>query len=284
MRNADNLGFVSSWRMLTRDKGWLKPVCLLTLVGVVPVLGQIALLGYTYEWARLTAWGVDAAPKQQGVRYGKVLATGALVLCLTVLQAIIIGVATSFLPVVGISAGSLVAGLSPLNVVPGLIAGTLFAMAATVVVGALSDTFISACALRLTLYDKFSAGWRVDRIVQMISRDLGGFLHVFFVSVIANLIQAVFATVAVTVGLVLLLPAAFVFDAVSYGMTVPELASTAVLPVVAIIAAAVVCVFVYLALYVVGRLITVNAMGQWFNRFQVRRWGKSADPLPTDNA
>ena len=74
--NAQNLGFMSSWHMLTRDKGWVKPVLVLTLVGWIPILGQIVLMGYGLEWARLTAWGVDAAPKQRGVDYGKVLSTG----------------------------------------------------------------------------------------------------------------------------------------------------------------------------------------------------------------
>ena len=57
------LGFTSSWKMLTRDKGWLKPLCVLALVGWIPILGQIVVFGYGFEWARLTAWGIDAAPK-----------------------------------------------------------------------------------------------------------------------------------------------------------------------------------------------------------------------------
>lgn len=49
------VGFMSSWRMLTRDKGWVKPLLVLTLVSWIPILGQIAVLGYGLEWARLTA-------------------------------------------------------------------------------------------------------------------------------------------------------------------------------------------------------------------------------------
>ena len=75
---SNELGFTTSWKMLTRDKGWIKPILLLTLVGWVPILGQIAVLGYGLEWARLTAWGIDAAPKQRGVDYGKVLTTGGI--------------------------------------------------------------------------------------------------------------------------------------------------------------------------------------------------------------
>ena len=88
--NARNLGFVSSWHMLTRDKGWLKPVLVLTLVGWIPILGQIALLGYGMEWARLTAWGVDSAPKQRGVDYGKVLSTGGRAFLVTISMGIVV--------------------------------------------------------------------------------------------------------------------------------------------------------------------------------------------------
>ncbi len=68
--------FSASWRLLTRDKGWIKPILVLTLVGMVPIVGQIAILGYGLEWARLTAWGVEAAPKQSRVDYGKIMHTG----------------------------------------------------------------------------------------------------------------------------------------------------------------------------------------------------------------
>ena len=47
---SHELGFMSSWKMLTRDKGWIKPILVLTLVGWIPILGQIAVLGYALEW------------------------------------------------------------------------------------------------------------------------------------------------------------------------------------------------------------------------------------------
>ena len=40
--NARNLGFVSSWHMLTAIRAGRKPVLVLTLVGWIPILGQIA--------------------------------------------------------------------------------------------------------------------------------------------------------------------------------------------------------------------------------------------------
>ena len=67
---SNELGFTTSWKMLTRDKGWIKPILLLTLVGWVPILGQIAVLGYGLEWARLTAWGIGAQAARSRLRQG----------------------------------------------------------------------------------------------------------------------------------------------------------------------------------------------------------------------
>ena len=38
--------------------------------------------------------------------------------------------------------------------------------------------------------------------------------------------------------------------------------------------------FFYGVISVAMQLVSVNAMGQWFCRFEVGRWGASADPLP----
>ena len=94
---AQQLGFTTSWKMLTRDKGWIKPILMLTLVGWIPILGQIAILGYGLEWARLTAWGVDAAPKQRGVAYGKVLATGGIAFLVMLTMGLVTGIVDTIL-------------------------------------------------------------------------------------------------------------------------------------------------------------------------------------------
>ena len=91
------VGFMSSWRMLTRDKGWVKPLLVLTLVSWIPILGQIAVLGYGLEWARLTAWGVESAPKQRGVDYGKVISTGARAFLITISLAFVCGLVLQIL-------------------------------------------------------------------------------------------------------------------------------------------------------------------------------------------
>lgn len=289
--NAQNLGFMSSWHMLTRDKGWVKPVLVLTLVGWIPILGQIVLMGYGLEWARLTAWGVDAAPKQRGVDYGKVLSTGgrAFLVSLSlgfvialVLQVVFPG--SLYMLFTGLTAGNAV------SVATAMASGAAMSIL-TMVVSIAMGTFLQAATLRATLYDSFSAGWRLNRLFQMIGRDFGGFLKVLLVTLIGGAISEVYAFV---VSLVLILVVmggvmsvtAFVGLSGSYmngwHFLLEQLLRIGAGPLLLFIVVVIALAFVGSAISTAMSLVSMNAMGQWFCRFDVHRWGVSADPLPSD--
>lgn len=289
--NAQNLGFMSSWHMLTRDKGWVKPVLVLTLVGWIPILGQIVLMGYGLEWARLTAWGVDAAPKQRGVDYGKVLSTGgrAFLVSLSlgfvialVLQVVFPG--SLYMLFTGLTAGNAV---SVATAMASGAAMSILTMVASIAMGA----FLQAATLRATLYDSFSAGWRLNRLFQMIGRDFGGFLKVLLVTLIGGAISGVYAFV---VSLVLMLvvmggvmsATAFVGLSGSYmngwHFLLEQLLRIGAGPLLLFIVVVIALAFVGSAISTAMSLVSMNAMGQWFCRFDVHRWGVSADPLPSD--
>lgn len=289
--NAQNLGFMSSWHMLTRDKGWVKPVLVLTLVGWIPILGQIVLMGYGLEWARLTAWGVDAAPKQRGVDYGKVLSTGgrAFLVSLSlgfvialVLQVVFPG--SLYMLFTGLTAGNAV---SVATAMASGAAMSILTMVASIAMGA----FLQAATLRATLYDSFSAGWRLNRLFQMIGRDFGGFLKVLLVTLIGGAISGMYAFV---VSLVLMLvvmggvmsATAFVGLSGSYmngwHFLLEQLLRIGAGPLLLFIVVVIALAFVGSAISTAMSLVSMNAMGQWFCRFDVHRWGVSADPLPSD--
>ena len=65
-----------SWRMLTHDKGWYKPLLVLPLAKLVPIAGPLGVWGYQAEWARLSAWGKETYPKQAGVKVGACIKSG----------------------------------------------------------------------------------------------------------------------------------------------------------------------------------------------------------------
>ena len=279
---AQQLGFASSWKMLTRDKGWIKPMLVLTIVGWIPVVGQMAIFGYALEWARLTAWGVDAAPKQHGVDVGKVMRTGCVAFIISVLMsaaATIVGAALfgSWAAAFALPMGSGLLAMLYTGVMSGV--GALGSPGA-LVIGLALGAFIMAAMLRATIYDSFGAAWRVDRICQMVARDPGGFAHVYAVSLIGGLINWAYSALVSLIG-----TAAMAFGAVGIGFAFDRGVERMVLGTApGIIMVAVVCaialLFVGSVIATVMRLLAVNAMGQWFCRFSVDRWGVSSAPLP----
>ncbi len=283
--SAQQLGFGSSLKMLTRDKGWLKPVMILALVGWIPIVGQIAILGYGYEWARLTAWGVDAAPKQRGVDYGKLMTSGGRAFAVIVLMSIVLACLTVIVPVLGVGAVGILAAVSPFGAAALFASGAFLVGLVGLVIGTLANTFMSVCALRATIYDRFAAGWRVDRVFQMIGRDPGGFLHVFVVSLVANLLPVAFSVV---VGILAVIFASVGVMGVGYTSSY-YFGDWSVFPVgtvmgitILAVVLAILAVFVYECFSVVAQLVSINAVGQWVQRFDVGRWGTSSDPLPSD--
>ena len=285
------LGFSTSWRMLTHERGWIIPLCLLALVGWIPILGQIAVFGYAYEWARFTAWGIDTAPKRRNVDYGKVLATGGRAFLVFLLMGMIVRFALAvfgfsridrlmrFLPM-----GS---GLSAAPIVDGITELSLWGVIA-LAVGLVLGTFLMAAMMRATLYDSFAAGWRVDRLFQMIARDPGGFLKTWLVSLAGGALSIVYTLATTALG------GALAFGGfVSYarhggiafhlghgGYPLEQLSSWGAGPIIFAVLLLIAAAFFYGVVCIAMQMVAINAMGQWFCRFEVARWGVSADPLP----
>lgn len=290
---SNELGFITSWKMLTRDKGWIKPVLLLTLVGWIPILGQIVVLGYGLEWARLTAWGIDAAPKQRGVDYSKVLATGGIAFLVNLSMSIIVAILSSmvFGTTFGIAGlfgpiGSLFSNAVSLTAATG---GVVFGLVAAVV-NIFMSTFVLAACLRATIYDGFSAGWRVDRLFQMVMKDPGGFFHAYAVKLIGDIVIGAYSAIVSLFGMLFALGGMAGIMAYGYGIdhfrydlgrhlldSLITMGPGLVMVVVLLVIAA---LFFGGVLTVAMQLVSINAMGQWFCRFDVNRWGTSSAPLP----
>ena len=287
------LGFVTSWKMLTRDKGWIKPILVLTLVGWIPILGQIVVLGYGLEWARLTAWGIDAAPKQRGVDYGKVLTTGGIAFLVNLSMSVIVAILSSmvFGTTFGIAGlfgpiGSMFSNAVSLTAATG---GVAFGLVAAVV-NIFMSTFVLAACMRATIYDGFSAGWRVDRLFQMIMKDPGGFFHAYAVKLIGDIVIGAYSAIVSLFGMLFALGGMAGIMAYGYGIDhfrydlgqhlIDSLITMGPGLVMVIVLLVIAALFFGGVLTVAMQLVSINAMGQWFCRFDVNRWGTSSAPLP----
>ena len=261
---SNNEGYWSrSWALLTRDEGWIKPLLVLAAAQLVPIVGPFGVDGYALEWARLTSWGVDSSPKQKGVDVGACIKSGARAFVVALGYGIAIGLLRSLL--------TLILG-------DGL--GSLLALAVTLA----GSVLILMAKLRATIYQRISAGYQMDRLIDMIKRDTNGLLRILGLSALLGC--AIGAVAMLLFGGVLLTRFADFIDLAMYIENQSYVDDWYVVStVMGIFAATLPLMFVTGYLVSIGvtfsNLILNTAMGLWMRQFDVQNWGESSDPLPT---
>lgn len=267
MATAERRYITRSWELMTRDKGWIKPLLVLGASLFVPIVGCLGVEGYGLEWARLTAWNVNASPKQKNVQVGTCIASGWRGFVSSLGYAVVLGLLTYLL---GASSGR------------GNWQGLL-----VWILSALMGALMGIAALRAAIYQNFSAGYRIDRIVEMIRRDSNGFLRVIVATVLLSLGVGLLDLV---VGALCVAPAlsnvAVLFfgswggygalDAFALEQLISSLAT--VVPTFLI--------FLYFVNIMVAwtELMCLTMWGLWMRQFDVAAWGASGDPLPKTSA
>jgi len=254
-----------SWSLLTRDEGWIKPVLVLAAARLIPIVGGMGANGYALEWARLTSWGVDSAPKQKNVDVGACLKSGA----------------RAFVVALGYGA---VFGL--IQAVFGIFTGPL-GFLTTLIISAAAMAIGNVAKLRATIYQRIGAGYQVDRIIDMVKRDYKGLARVAGFGIL--LMAGVGVVASATVGMVVLFRLGSILptlmDISEYGYVDDMTVAFTVLGAIASMMPLmfVMSYFVHIASSIVD-LLLCTAVGLWMRQFDVRNWGESSDPLPGDPA
>ena len=171
--------FSRAWSLLTREKGWWKPVAVCAAADLVPVAGPLGVLGYRLEWARLVAWGADVSPKRHGVRVGSCISSGwrgFLVLLVWNLVMGVIGGVCGALPLIG-----------------GLL-GTLWTICCLYL-----GMVVSVAALRATIYQKAGAGFSWKNLVELGRRDPSGLLGILGWEMLCYLVIALVGGIVLSV-------------------------------------------------------------------------------------
>ena len=257
--------FARSWALLTRDKGWIKPVLVLTVAALVPIVGPLALLGYALEWARLTAWGVTSAPKQRDVRVGECIASGFRACVVVIVWGLVINVVSYLLRQIP-QAGEMLYFI-----------WSIFSM--------FIGLMMAVAMMRATIYQKIGAGLNIRAVWQMTTHDVAGLFRIFglslFISVLAGL----------AVCLVIIAGVASSLGSLAYSLGALGSASNTTLYYDQL--AEVIMQFFYvmgptlLVALVIGSLGTVllsllyyTAVALWMRQFNVASWRGEKDPLP----
>lgn len=260
--------FARSWALLTRDRGWIKPVMVMAAATLIPIVGAIGALGYVLEWARLTAWGVASSPKQKHVQVGACIVSGwrafVVVLCW--------GIACSL-----VSAALL---LVPLF-------GPLLTLAWTIC-SVFVGLMLMVAALRTTIYQKIAAGLRLSTIWEMIKSDVGGLMQIFGMQVAGAAIFWVISGIVTVVAAMLLIPqllyyADYIseFDAIMSQSMKMSVAFQMIVDMLGALTPALVVTVVLSSMYsVVMMMLGYTAVALWMRQFNVPAWGREQDPLP----
>ncbi|MBP3893900.1 MAG: DUF4013 domain-containing protein [Atopobiaceae bacterium] len=253
-----------SWALLTKDEGWIKPVLVLAAARLIPIIGPFGANGYALEWARLTSWGVDSAPKQKNVDVAGCIKSGA--------RAFVVAIGYGFV------FGILRAVLTP-------IFGGFLAVPLTLAISAAAMVIGSVAKLRATIYQKIPAGYQVDRIADMIKRDYKGLARIAGFGML--LMMGVGLVVSMTIGLAFVLrlgsivPRFIAMGDIEYAdeMTIVLTTLGAIADMMPIMF--VLSYFVHIA-GTISDLLINTAVALWMRQFDVRNWGESSDPLPGD--
>lgn len=260
---SNNDGYWSrSWALLTRDKGWIKPLLVISAAQMVPVVGQLGASGYALEWGRLTAWGVDAAPKQKGVKVGECIKSGARALVVGLGYALVFGI---------------------VRVLFSKILGEGFGDLLSIVFSVLISVVMTVAMLRATVYQSIGAGYEVSRIWDMVKRDYQGLLRIIGMMVlvalglgaIAGILMGIvmIAHMGDLIDIIVTLEGEYYVDEWKIAMMVMNWIGS-ILPLMLVIGYIV-------GVFVAGaNLLEKAAVGLWMRQFDVQRWGESSDPLP----
>ena len=250
--------------LLRRDKGWWKVLLVMGVAACVPVVGYLGCLGYCLEWARLTAWGVDSAPKQKKVRVGECIKSGW----------------RGFVSMVGWLAIWAVV----YTLVSRLVGSDAFSFVFAIVCGSFLQVVFGVAMLHATLYKNFKAGYKVKRLKEMFQRDGGGIAHIWCTMLVIMLciFAAAFLLTFVVLAIVMTSATSTVVAAGGgYGSTNEELMMMVLLsylshsfPAFAIVAYAIFVGQSFMS------LILYTELGLWMREFDVPLWGTMDEPLP----
>lgn len=285
--------FRTSFGDIKSSQGWFGKICLLGLISLIPVFGQMTVYGYAYEWAHKAAWGMDSPmPRKIYGRPGsKMLRWGWFVLVIGIVFSLAPGIVMSIggsLSSAGAETGFYTATGRYMMVSPGNIAlGGLGWVAS--VIGLVLTVFAMLMAwagtMRMTVYDRLGAGFQFGKLWAMVRQDFGGLMRIFGMALLFGIIGAVVIGFIMVIAVMIILgatiaPLIFVIENGGY-YTDSALIGYILTLVATMLPLILVVSYIGLVYNAFIQLLVARALGYWMRQFDVANWGTQNDPLPS---
>ncbi|MEG1517900.1 MAG: DUF4013 domain-containing protein [Raoultibacter sp.] len=287
--------FKTAWGDIKSSPGWAGKLFLLALVGLIPIFGQIVIAGYLYGWARDIAWGVRGPLPQHlfGNEDGKLYSRGFFV-C-------VLGVVCSFVPLFMQMLFDAVTGtsnafygedfrhaLAPFMMSSGFF--VMISMVFSVLLSVVASFFFWIGSMRISIYDRLSAGFQFSKVWAMFRQDPHGLLRIFGMNLVAGLVLGAIACavcffvvfVGIFFGIFFTSAIGGSFSGMSSGFDALTMGLVFALLIGMIVLALAVGYLVTAAVLFV-EMLTARALGYWTCQFNVAAWRGQDDPLPFEH-
>lgn len=281
--------FQTAWGDIKNSPGWFGKMCLLALVNFIPIFGQIVTFGYLYGWAREMAWGVhEPLPKsifENGD--GKFWRRGGFALITTFVFALVPGI------VMGVGSFMQAAAFAGSDSSSAMALGGVGLL--IYYVGLFGSILVSVLAwigcMRVSIYDRLSAGFQLNKIWKMFRHDTSGILKILGMYLLVGLIAGFVLSIVLSMLFGILFVAGFASVAAS-GVTANSVNAMSdaqvaqlmfqILGSVGILGFLILLLSTFLIelLAVFLSMLVFRALGYWTVQFDVPHWRGQDDPMP----
>lgn len=284
--------FKLAWDDLRNSPGWFGKVMLLTLLMYIPVFGTVVAYGYAYGWARDIAWGLhEPLPRRIfGNEDGRLYSRGFFVLVLTLVCV--------FLPTLAHEVLYLLLGVPGLTIMSwddGAQLGSWLALApfagVVFLLGFVAEfalqlfllLFSWVGAMRISIYDRLSAGFQLGKVWRMLRHDWRGLAGILGRVLLVS--AAFVVALTAIIGLILIAVFTYGLSMLASSGLAPEVSG----PMAGFMLVGMLVLFVALGLLWFAfsttlLLVEARAVGHWTRQFEVALWRGQDDPMPFEIA
>lgn len=235
-----------AWAALTAEQGWWKPVLILALVQIIPVIGQIVAFGYLFQWAREAAWGIERGLPRNTGKLNQAFKTGLIAFLTIVCWVIVLSFLHGLLKDIPMTGDLLAFMFIPFGFVSGM--------------------FVLVMIMRAVIYDAVAPLFQFQQAWEMVIAKPRGLLRVFGIYCLA-----VLATMLIT-------------PTIGTILTINLFANYGWLAILLVVVGMIPLTYLCSTVFFVLLALALRSLGYWTGEFEPAKWGTSQDGLPNKGA